>query len=150
MVQNLLEYQLKNHQTVKKKNKIFFFSLIFFFLESSFTPTRSKSLIIDRQIPTIFKQKAVSLPITKPEKKKRKTTKDPMSIFDFYDDDENANGTIELRSSGTINDEDQNQIKTKKETKSTRRSTLIIENPIPSDALCKECSHTGTSQTMTE
>jgi hypothetical protein len=73
-----------------------------------------------------------------------------MSIFDFYDDDENANGTIELRSSGTINDADQNQIKTKKETKSTRRSTLIIENPIPSDALCKECSHPGTSQTMTE
>jgi hypothetical protein len=47
-------------------------------------------------------KKTVSLPITKPEKKKRQTTKDPMSIFDFYDDDENANGTIELRSSITI------------------------------------------------
>jgi hypothetical protein len=72
-----------------------------------------------------------------------------MSIFDFYDDDENANGTIELRSSITTNDEDENQIK-KKEVKSNRRSTLTIENKIPSDALCKECSNQGTSQTMTE
>jgi hypothetical protein len=37
-----------------------------------------------------------------------------MSIFDFYDDDENANGTIELRSSITTNDENENQIKKKK------------------------------------
>jgi hypothetical protein len=28
-----------------------------------------------------------------------------MSIFDFYDDDENVNRTIELRSSITTNDE---------------------------------------------
>jgi len=33
-----------------------------------------------------------------------------MSVFDFYDDDENANGTIELRSSITPNDESENQI----------------------------------------
>lgn len=29
-----------------------------------------------------------------------------MSIFDFYDDDDNANGTIELRSSITNNEND--------------------------------------------
>jgi hypothetical protein len=68
-----------------------------------------------------------------------------MSIFDFYDDDENANGKIELRSSVIINDENEN-----KEKKSNRRSTITIENKIPSDALCKECSNQGTSQTMTE
>jgi hypothetical protein len=113
--------------------------------DSSVTPVRSKSLIVDRRTPTIFKQKTVSLPITKPEKKKRQTTKDPMSIFDFYDDDENANGKIELRSSVIINDENEN-----KEKKSNRRSTITIENKIPSDALCKECSNQGTSQTMTD
>jgi len=67
-----------------------------------------------------------------------------MSIFDFYDDDENANGTIELRSSITTNDEN------KKEVKSNRRSTLNIENKVPTDALCNECSNQGTNQTMTE
>jgi hypothetical protein len=71
-----------------------------------------------------------------------------MSIFDFHDD-ENTNGTIELRSTISTTDEDENQIK-KKETKSTRRSTLTIENKVPSDALCKECSKQGTNQTMTE
>jgi hypothetical protein len=110
-------------------------------------------LIIERQTPKIFKQKAASLPMTKPEKKKRKTTKDPMSIFDFYDDDENANGTIELRSSITSNnDENENQIKKQKkeENKPNRRSTLTIQNNVPSDAQCKECSNQGTNQTMTE
>jgi len=72
-----------------------------------------------------------------------------MSIFDFYDDDENANGTIELRSSITTNDENENQIK-KKEIKTNRRSTLTVENKVPSDVLCKECSNSGTNQTMTE
>jgi hypothetical protein len=72
-----------------------------------------------------------------------------MSIFDFYDDDENANGTIELRSSITTNDENENQI-TKKEIKTNRRSTLTVENKVPSNALCKECSNPGTNQTMTE
>jgi hypothetical protein len=67
-----------------------------------------------------------------------------MSIFDFYDDDENANETIELRSSITNNDQN------KKEIKSNRRSTLNIENKVPSNALCKECSNQGTNQTMTE
>jgi len=67
-----------------------------------------------------------------------------MSIFDFYDDDENANETIELRSSITNNDQN------KKEIKSNRRSTLTIENKVPTDALCKECSNQGTNQTMTE
>jgi len=68
-----------------------------------------------------------------------------MSIFDFYDDDDdNANETIELRSS--IKNNDQNT----KEIKSNRRSTLTIENKIPSDALCKECSNQGTNQTMTD
>jgi len=67
-----------------------------------------------------------------------------MSIFDFYDDDENANETIELRSSITNNDQN------KKEIKSNRRSTLTIENKVPVDALCKECSNQGTNQTMTE
>jgi hypothetical protein len=67
-----------------------------------------------------------------------------MSIFDFYDDDENGNETIELRSSITNNDQN------KKEIKSNRRSTLNIENKVPSNALCKECSNQGTNQTMTE
>jgi hypothetical protein len=71
-----------------------------------------------------------------------------MSIFDF-DDDENANGKIELRSSLTPNDENDNQLKTK-EKKSNRRSAVTIENKVPSDALCKICSNQGTSQTMTE
>jgi hypothetical protein len=147
LFKNLLEYQSKKHQIVKTKiNFLCFYSFV---LDSSVTPVRSTSLIVDRRTPTIFKQKAVSLPITKPEKKKRQTTKDPMSIFDFYDDDENANGTIELRSSITTNDENQNQLKDK-EKKSNRRSTITIENKIPVDALCKECSNQGTSQTMTE
>jgi len=34
--------------------------------------------------------------------------------------------------------------------KSNRRSTLIIQNNIPSDAKCKECSNPGTNQTMTD
>ncbi len=135
-----------------KNHNDFFYLFWLFILDNSVTPVRSKSLIIDRRTPTIFKQKAVSLPITKPEKKKRKTTKDPMSIFDFYDDDENANETVELRSSittTTTNNNDQNQIK-KNENKSNGRSTLTIENKIPSDALCKECSKQGTNQNMTE
>jgi hypothetical protein len=130
--------------------------LLIFLLGSLTTPVRSKSLIIDRRTPTIFKQKAASLPIVKPQKKKRKTTIDPMSIFDFYDDDENANETIELRSSIT-NNNDQNDIKetkTEKEaikaTKTNRRSTLTIQNHVPSDARCKECSNQGTNENMTE
>ncbi len=103
------------------------------------SPNRSKSLTIENRKPTIFKQKTSSPPLTKPEKKKRQTTKDPMSIFDF-DDDENANGIIQLRTSETK----------KQEKKSNRRSTLVIQNNIPSDAICKECSTSGTSQTMTE
>ncbi|CAF1076360.1 unnamed protein product [Rotaria sordida] len=136
---------------------------------SPVTPARSKSLIIKRRTPTIFKQKAVSLPITKSEKKKRKTTKDPMSIFDF-DDDENANGTIELHSSITTNDNEKKIKKRKKENiyqekkenidkeekkeitpnRKSKRSTLIISNNVPSDARCKECSNQGTNQTMTD
>lgn len=69
-----------------------------------------------------------------------------MSIFDFYDDDENANETIELRSSITPN----NQEDKKEKSKSNRRSTLTVENKVPSDALCTECSNSGTNQTMTE
>jgi hypothetical protein len=106
----------------------------------SSSSSRSKSLIIENRKPTIFKQKAASLPLTKPEKKKRQTTKDPMSIFDFYDDDENANGIIQLRTSETK----------KQDKKSNRHSTLTIQNNIPSDATCKECLTSGTSQTMTE
>ncbi|UJR34254.1 hypothetical protein I4U23_021658 [Adineta vaga] len=125
---------------------------------SVITPVRSNSLIIDRRTPTIFKQKAASLPMTKLDKKKRKTTKDPMSIFDFYDDDENANGTIELRSSITNSshdDDDDNvkeeNLKSKKdEKKANRRSTVTVENNVPSDARCKECSNSGTNQTMTD
>lgn len=83
-----------------------FFGINNSLLDSSVETSRSKSLLIERRTPTIFKQKALSYPITKPEKKKRKTTKDPMSIFDFYDDDDNANGTIELRSSITNNEND--------------------------------------------
>jgi hypothetical protein len=111
-------------------------------LSTTSSPGRSKSLIIEHRTPTIFKQKAASLPLTKPEKKKRKPTKDPMSIFDF-DDDENANGIVQLRSS--------EETKTKtQEKKSNRRSTLTIQNNIPSNAICKECSNSGTNQTMTE
>ncbi|CAF3014969.1 unnamed protein product [Rotaria sp. Silwood2] len=136
---------------------------------SPVTPARSKSLIIERRTPAIFKQKAVSLPITKPDKKKRKTIKDPMSIFDF-DDDENANGTIELHSSITTNEnenenENKNEKKIKKRKKEndnhkekqdikpnrkSKRSTLIISNNVSSDARCKECSNQGTNQTMTD
>ena len=89
------------------------------------------------------------------EKKKRKNTKDPMSIFDFYDDDENASGTVELRSSITTNENEEKiqrrkKIDQQKKTnKSNRRSTLIISNNVPSDARCKECSNRGTNQTMT-
>ncbi len=68
-----------------------------------------------------------------------------MSIFDFYDDDENGNETIELRSSITNNEQNKKEIKS-----SNRRSTLNIENKVPSNALCKECSNQGTNQTMTE
>ena len=85
---------------------------------------------------------------TKPEKKKRQTKKaDPMSIFDFdEDDDETANGTtIGLRSSITTDPDDNS---TKK--KVNRRSTSTVKNEIPSDALCKECSKSGTDQTMTD
>ncbi|CAF1286823.1 unnamed protein product [Rotaria sp. Silwood1] len=127
---------------------------------SPVTPARSKSLIIERRTPTIFKQKAVSFPITKPEKKRRKTTKDPMSIFDF-DDDENANGTIELHSLITTNDNEKKIKKRKKENdheekqdikpnRKSKRSTVVISNNIPSDARCKECSNQGTNQTMTD
>ena len=63
-----------------------------------------------------------------------------MSIFDFDDDDENANETIQLRTSETK----------KQEKKSNRRSTLTIPNNIPSNAICEECSISGTNQTMTE
>lgn len=69
-----------------------------------------------------------------------------MSIFDFYDDDENANETINLRSSITTN----NQENKKDKIKTNRRSAVTIENKVPSDALCKECSNSGTNQTMTE
>ncbi|CAF3700292.1 unnamed protein product [Adineta steineri] len=122
---------------------------------SSSTPARSKSLIIERRTPTIFKQKAASLPMTKPEKKKRKTMKDPMSIFDFDDDEENANGTVELRSSITLSNDDENNEKEikkpKKEVKKpNRRSAVTIQNNVPSDAQCKECSNSGTNQTMTD
>lgn len=115
------------------------------------TPIRSKSLTIDRQTPKIFKQKALSVPITttttkKAEKKKRQTTKkDDLSIFDFSDDEQlNSNETIQLRS--TINNNQQE----KKEKKSNRRSTTKISNVVPPDAVCKECSNQGTSQDMTE
>ncbi|CAF2092394.1 unnamed protein product [Rotaria magnacalcarata] len=129
--------------------------------DSPATPVRSKSLAIEHRTPTIFKQKALSVPVTKPEKKKRKTTKDPLSIFNFYDDDENAHGTIELRSSITNNDNDKKAKKSKKvhddqerqETKLNRthkRSTLIISNNVPSDARCKECSNQGKNETMTD
>lgn len=84
--------------------------------------------------------------MTKPEKKKRPKSKDPMSIFDFDDDDdETTNGgtpTIGLRSSITPNHD------TKKKT--NRRSTTTVKNEIPSDALCKECSKSGSDQTMTD
>ena len=116
---------------------------------SDVTPVRSKSLTIDRRTPTIFKQKALSLPMTKPEKKKRQTKKDPMSIFDFDDEEDDAttNGTaIGLRSSLPTNDLNTSTQKKKV----NRRSTTTIKNEIPSNALCAECSKSGTDQTMTD
>ncbi|CAF1285667.1 unnamed protein product [Adineta ricciae] len=119
--------------------------------DSSITPVRSQSLIVDRRTPTIFKQKAVSLSISKTEKKKRKSTKDPMSIFDFDDDEENSNGTIELRSTVPNPTQDENEVDQKtKPKKSNRRSAVAVENNVPSDALCKECSNSGTNQDMTD
>jgi len=118
--------------------------------ENSFqTPVRSKSLTTDRQTPKIFKQKALSVPTTKPtdkiEKKKRQTIKnEDLSIFDFSDDDQlTSSETIQLRS--TINQDQQEKPK-----KTNRRSTVKVQNEVPEDALCKECSKQGTSQTMTE
>lgn len=114
--------------------------------ENSFqTPVRSKSLTTDRQTPKIFKQKALSVPTNKIEKKKRQTIKkDDLSIFDFSDDDQlTTNETIQLRS--TINQDQQEKPK-----KTNRRSTSKVQNQVPEDALCKECSSQGTSQTMTE
>jgi len=38
----------------------------------------------------------------------------------------------------------------KEEIKTNRRSTLTIQNNVPSDAQCKECNDHGTNQTMTD
>lgn len=146
-----------HHQRKGFSKFLFLFSFAYFIFSttdeasrSSLTPpARSKSLTIDRRTPTIFKQKALSLPMTKPEKKKRQTKKDPMSIFDFDEEDDaagNGTTTIGLRSSITTTTDQNNPIKKKV----NRRSTTTIKNEIPPDALCAECSKPGSDQTMTD
>ena len=51
--------------------KSLIFNSISIFSASSVVSVRSRSLTINRQIPTIFKEKALSLPMTKPENKKQ-------------------------------------------------------------------------------
>ena len=70
-------------------------------------------MIVERRVPSIFKQKAPTS--MKPTKKKpRKTLSDPMAIFDFFDDDGNANGTIELHSAVADIKNEKKATKTKK------------------------------------
>ena len=123
---------------------------------------RSRSLTNECRVPTIFKQKALTVPSDKSShgKGSTKRRKDPLAIFDFYDDDENDNEIVELRSSITTddqpgNDDDEPKVNEAHEGEDkshgkTRRSTLIIVNNVPSDVLCRECQSQGTDANMTE
>ena len=131
------------------------------------TPVQSRSSTNECRVPTIFKQKALSVPSDKSSRGKcsTKRRKDPLAIFDFFDEDENDTEIIELRSSITTDDQPGNEDKEEKNNKpqsnqanegedkpheKTRRSTLIIANHVPSDVLCRECQSQGTDANMTE
>jgi len=122
--------------------------------EKPSTPIRSSSLPNERRTPTIFKQKALSSPTTKMETTPKKRS-DPLSIFEFDDDDEKTNEIVQLRSSTTQDNEEEEEQKEKEKEKEkperkSRRSTKKLVNEVPTDAKCLECQNNGNEQNMTD